>query len=597
MKRSFLFILCIFFFAAASFAAEKEIHWGYNTSSIDGEFGSRTSASGAIYIPQEVAQLYKGCTLKGVLVGLAADVNSVTVFATKTLGGENLAEGTKSSVLKGDNTIDFAQSYTIDGSAFYVGYTYSGSNAAMGCCNLKSENGCWTNTGSGWQNNASQGKTLNIKAVISGDANVLPNDGALLTIEQGAEVELGKTLTLSGRYVSFSPNFTKKYSLTVSIDGVEQKTVDVSKINVGPNVENTFSIELDPFTTVGVHTVSVTLSKFGSVEDPYMANNTVATSVTVKKRIPVRRHVVETYTSLTCGWCPAAGVAMKKLYEQYPDNFVGIEVYSGGNGNLYAQTYNQFYFSGTPTSMLDRIYSIYNAQTTGGTSTMMQQLGLTGNVDVSVSGKIVPGTENKVEATATAEFVNSEANANYRWAFVVTENDVCDQEYLQTNYYAGGSHGEMDGWENLPGKTTAVPPTHVARAIYDYSGIAGSFPNSITAEEPIEYTKVIDLPTTVADNTKLNIIALLFNTQNGEIINAAEAQITGGTSSIADLQDTESPQFTVSGGTILSDGFDGNLSIYTANGEQVANGNLHSGLYIVKAVKNGSVRTSKIMIK
>ena len=134
----------------------------------------------------------------------------------------------------------------------------------------------------------------------------------------------------------------------------------------------------------------------------------------------------------------------------------------------------------------------------------------------------------------------------------------------------------------------------MARAIYDYNGVYGSFPSSVTAFEPVEYRKVLELPGNIADNTKLNIIALLFNSISGEIINACEAQITGGTSSIADVQDTASPNIAVANGSIIADGA---LSVYTANGEQVENANLKSGLYVVRVVKDGNTMTKKVLVK
>ena len=105
---------------------------------------------------------------------------------------------------------------------------------------------------------------------------------------------------------------------------------------------------------------------------------------------------------------------------------------------------------------------------------------------------------------------------------------------------------------------------------------------------------MLELPGNIADNTKLNIIALLFNTISGEIINACEAQITGGTSSIADVQDTASPNIAVANGSIIADGA---LSVYTVNGEQVENANLKSGLYVVRVVKDGNAMTKKVLVK
>lgn len=589
MRKSILLLLAVFL-SLSTFAAEKEINWGYSTKSVDGVLGME---AGAIYVPAEVAQLYKGCQLKGVVAGLYGEATTLTGFATKNLSGDSFASGTMSGARAGDNTITFDQPYTIDGEAFYVGYSYTGNTLGLGACNVVSQNGCWVKQSGSWINNASSGKTLNIRAVISGDSKVLPNDGALLTVDQNQRVELGKELTLTGKYVSMSPNFTKTYSLTVSVDGVEQKTVTVSKINVGPNTENPFSVELDPFTEVGTHEVSVTLSKFGTVDDPYMANNTLTTTVEVMKRIPVRRFVVETSTALSCGWCPAATVAMNRLYDMYPDNFIGVEVYT--TGSLYAPTYSQFYFNATPTSQVNRYYFVPDATAAGNISSYMQSQGLTSHVDVSVEGLLVGTTTKRVEAKATANFINAEAPANYRWAFVLTENDVTDKEYSQTNYYAGGSHGAMDGWENLSNPTTAVPPTHVARAIYDYNGIYGSFPSSVEADVPVEYTKTLDIPDNVADVHKLNVIALLFNSLTNEIVNAAEAKVEDPTG-IADVEQENNPQFILNGNSLTA--VDGTqLAVYTTSGEQVAPTALKSGVYVVKTSKGGNQQTRKIVVK
>lgn len=589
MRKSIILLLAVFL-SLSTFAAEREIHWGYSTKQVDGVLAMQ---AGAIYVPSEVAQLYKGCQLKGVVAGLYGEAKTLTGFATKTLGGDNLASGTMSSARAGENNITFDQPYTIDGEAFYVGYTYTGNTLGLGACNVAGKNGCWVEQSGSWINNASSGKTLNIRAIISGDSKALPNDGALLTIDQNQTVELGKTLTLTGKYVSMSPNFTKTYSLTVSIDGQEQKTVDVTKINIGPNAENTFSVELDPFTAVGKHDVTVTLSKFGTAADPYMDNNTVTTTVEVMKRIPLRRYVVETSTALSCGWCPGATVAMNALYEQYPDNYIGIEVYT--SGSLYAPTYNSFYFGATPTSMINRTQLVQNAMASGGVSTYMQQNGLTSHVDVSVEGHLVGGTTKQVEATATANFINAEAPANYRWAFVLTENDVTDQEYSQDNYYSGGSHGTMGGWEKLSNPTSAVPPTHVARAIYDYQGIYGSFPSKVEADTPVEYTKTLDIPQNVADVHKLNVIALLFNSLTNEIVNAAEAQVEDPTG-IADVEQASRPQFILNGNSLTA--VDGTqLSVYAASGEQVAPTALKSGVYVVKTAKGNVQQTRKIVVK
>ena len=72
MRINLLIFLSLLLFSTSALAVERVIKWGYSTTDIDGEFGMSSSTGGAIYIPAEVAQLYKGFTLKGVMAGLAA---------------------------------------------------------------------------------------------------------------------------------------------------------------------------------------------------------------------------------------------------------------------------------------------------------------------------------------------------------------------------------------------------------------------------------------------------------------------------------------------------------------------------------------------
>lgn len=181
--KFFLLSLAFSLLASLADAANVEVHYGYALEKPESSYGSYTSAKGAIYIPADIAKLYKGTKLTGVQVGLLASASSVDVFVTKDLNGTSLATGSAQNVASGATVVKTTSEYVIDGEGFYVGYSYSGSSASLGCCDFKNENGCWVNTGSGWLNASSEGKTLSIRAVISGDASELPNDFAVLNVQ------------------------------------------------------------------------------------------------------------------------------------------------------------------------------------------------------------------------------------------------------------------------------------------------------------------------------------------------------------------------------------------------------------------------------
>lgn len=575
----------------ATWGANGKVNWGYGLDTPTGEFGSKTSAKGAIYVPAEVAELYKGCTITGVRVGLADAASSMNVFVTKNLNGTAEATGAASSVKSGTNTVNLSSAYTIDGSAFYVGYSYSGSANAMGCCDLSQANGCWADLGSGWSNYSAQGKTLCIKAVIEGETSTMPVEGALVSLT-GATVEKEKAFTVTGKFVNLCPSVIRSFQVAYSVDGGAETIVNFNKkVTLGANTEREFSLDMEPITEPGNHTVTVRLVQLGGKDDAYAGNNTATCTIDVRRLIPVRRNVMENNTGLDCGWCPYGIVAIRNMYKQYPNQFIGIEVFTAGD--LYTSTYEPHCTDSTPIFTLNRQTSQTVTTLESVSSAMAQYKDDIPEMQVEVEGAIVNG--NQVNATATTTFTTSKTNASYRIAFVVTEDSI--KGYSQDNYFYNNMHGEMGGFESL-GPVAKVDQNHVARYIYEYNGFYGSVPYDITAYEPMKFTRTLDLPGTLQNTAYLHIIALLLDTRTGYIVNAAEANITGGTvTAIADVQHSAAPDFTVEGGLVKTDGFRGTVSVYNLRGEQVPNGQLTSGVYVVKATGDSGTITKKIVIK
>ena len=89
MKKITTLLLMLLLMATAANA--KFAYWGYCDKDIVGAYGSSAYGKAAIYIPAEVAQLYKGCKLTGVRVGLAAQASKLSVFATTDLNGTPFA--------------------------------------------------------------------------------------------------------------------------------------------------------------------------------------------------------------------------------------------------------------------------------------------------------------------------------------------------------------------------------------------------------------------------------------------------------------------------------------------------------------------------
>lgn len=592
-KTSLLFLSTAFLLAAPpASAADVEVHYGYALETPESTYGSYTSAKGAIYIPAEIAKLYKGTKVTGVQVGLSAAASSVDVFVTKSLSGTSLATGSAQNVASGATIVKTTSEYIIDGERFYVGYSYSGSNASLGCCKFKATDGCWVNTGSGWYNASSEGKALSIRAVISGDASELPNDFAIFNVK-GETIERNQSSTVTFNLLSFSPTLARKCELAYSVDGGEEKTFTPKGFVMNTNTEKQISFTVDPFETTGSHTVSVRIKSIGGKDtDDYEANNSATGTIEVKRLIPKKRFFMETSTSLDCGWCPRAKVAMENFYESLPDNFVGVEVFGAVSGDLYTSSYNDFYFGSTPTCEIDRQSASKCYGDAGTLATFMRAIGYTSDVQVDVEGAFVGDGTSQLNAKATATFVNDKSNAAYRWSFIVAEDQVPGS---QKNYYANGANGTMGGWEKRDAMAE-YNHDHVARYNYSFSGFSGSVPYTITAYEPVEYSKVLDLPGSIRDYSKLRLIAVLIDSNTGTIVNAAETKINGGTSSIADVETAAKPDFRVEGNSVVAYDDTATVKVFDMSGAARETTDLAPGAYVVKVANGNGIETRKIFI-
>ncbi len=591
-KKLFFLPMAMLLAASPIMAADVEVHYGYALEKPESTYGSYTSAKGAIYIPAEVAKLYKGTKVTGVQVGLSAEASSVNVFVTKDLNGTALATGSATNVASGATVVKTSTEYVIDGEGFYVGYSYSGTNASLGCCDFKAADGCWVNTGSGWYSAASEGKALSIRAVISGDASVLPNDFAVLNVK-GATVERNQSSTVTLNMLSFSPTLARKCVLAYSVDGGEEKTLTPKGFVMSTNTEKLITLTVDPIETIGKHTVKVRIKSIGGKEtDDYEANNSAEGTIDVKRLIPKKRFLMETSTSLDCGWCPRAKVAMENFYEAMPDNFVGVEVFGQASGDLYTETYKDFYFGTSPVCEIDRQEASKCTGEQGTLQNYMNAMGYTSDVQVDVEGSFVGDGTTQLNAKATATFVNDQSNASYRWSFIVAEDQVPG---IQKNSFAGGSNGTMGGWEKLDGYTK-FNHDHVARYNYSFSGFQGSVPYQITAFEPVEYSKVLDLPGSILDSSKLRLIAILINSNTEKIVNAAEVKIAGGTSQIADIKDAAQPDFRIEGNSIVAYGDAKSVQVFDMSGAACRTEGLAPGAYIVKVANGNGVETRKVFI-
>lgn len=576
-------------------AQAKFTYWSYSDKESKGAFTTATSGKAAIYVPAEVAQVYKGLKLTGVRVNLESIVDELSVWATPSLDGTPFATKSVDGANKGANVVKFDEPYVITGEAFYVGYEFKGSDPAISVGNNYNVNANWTDTGSGWVNNAQQnpskGTALLVSLRIEGDA--LPLEAALVGVKD-ITTRSGQEFKIMGRVVNMSAEKIYNYRIGYTINGGEEQYADFEQ-TIGERSESNFEIAHAGITSTEKMPIQVRLVSVNGEDDAYAANNTQEASILFAYINAVKRAVMEEFTGLYCGYCPRGIVGIEKCAQRYGEQFIAIAKhnYSGTPKSLQSPTYNYNISGGFPKSIIDRRYQVdpgydkcasyVTAQVNGGCS-----------AGVLAEAWFPEGSDStQIYARATAQFTRSRSDANYRFAFAIVEDNVTG--YTQTNNYYG-SVNAMGGWEKLP-KYVDVTLNHVARMGYGVAdGIENSVPKQVDEFTAVSYDAVLDVPENVQDKKNLRVIVLLLDKSNGYIDNAAQTDYVkaGQVSGIQETKATPSPDIEIVDGRVVAEGFNGTVEVYTLSGMRVSNEQLARGIYIVKLKNDKQTFTKSI---
>lgn len=230
-----------------------------------------------------------------------------------------------------------------------------------------------------------------------------------------------------------------------------------------------------------------------------------------------RVQVIEEATGTWCGWCVRGIVGMTQLEEKYPDSFIGLAIH--GDDAYAEDSYSPFLqrISGYPFALINRSYSCGTKPEEMLTAyeAFADMGGAEGEAKI-VDAHYTDSKYSAVEVTVESRFAKSHSKEDYRLAFVVVEDSIRDR---QANYYAGGAHGEMGGFEALT-DNPYVYLRHVVRLIDAYDGIPGSIPTQITANKTYTYTHTITMPK-VKTRRRVSLVVLLLRDSGVSIVNAS----------------------------------------------------------------------------
>lgn len=597
---------------APQFAAEKnEIRFCAKEAKSSLTLQYNGSLMQYIEIPKEMTKMYDGCEITTIVCGYGSGASNKKAVAFVTTDLKNFQykqdftfEGP--AIMK---NVELEQPYTIDGTKpLYIGYeaSFTASDYPV-LVDLQSPD-----CGEGLAG------AVAVKSGSTIDSIPLSGEGfGNLVLYAYCTGELKDALIPKLEYITSLTYFqTCRPSEKVGFEfglrnlgtiDIENATVTVSTDGNTP-VEYTRNFALgnlqSDFLTVehqmteesGIHTMEVKLVKINGEDVNYQAYTptfyVVPSDVNYQKRL-----LIEEFTGLWCGWCPAGIVGIDYMNENYSDSFIGIPVHVA-NGptapdkfqtDSYMPLVQKFIYS-FPSMLVNRDLSIMGFMPDKGTLEYIHGPLMSTPAAADVKVNAVYDAKNPVKATCEVTFAADEENADYRIAFVVLEKDL---RGMQQNYFSGGEAGEMGGWED---KAAVVnwKFSETARDIFDVWGINKSIPSSIKAGEPIKFDYDVKL-TNVSKYENSVIVAMVIDNRTGSIINAAKTDYQSGVETV----NNENAKIIASKGSIAVNGEFENAFIYNLAGHKMAqikgNGvvSLPAGIYLVNV--DGNVR--KVIVR
>lgn len=599
MKKITTLLLMLLLMATAANA--KYTYWGYaGKAAVDLPYGSIGTRHGkaAIYIPAEMAQMYKGLKVTGMRFSLTDKAETVKAFVAEDLNGAYATEKMVDMGNKGLNSVLFDDAYTITGDPFYIGYEFTSDINVVGVTDEYCEGGNFTDFGSGWTDNTKQtpdnAPALALQMRVEGTE--IPVDVAICGVKK-VITAVGDTYQIKGKLLNFAAAKITSLRFGYTIGNSEEQFAGVEQ-TVTARAEDEFAFTCNAPDTKGCENLKVRLVKVNGEEDAYDGNNTYTSTIVTANVQDVKRVYMEEYTGLKCPWCVRGIEEISQNHTKFPGQFVAIakHCYSGTPTELECPSYTYNAGNGFPRGTYDRRRT-NNLDITDKNELYVKEFINSGSVlGIDAIANFTDDNHSKVSATAVMKFNREETNANYGLAFAVIENDVTG--YKQRNAYAG-SVKSYYGWEKK-GKEVELDLQHVARLGYEVNeGISDVFPKQINSGDAFSHTVELNLPKNIQNYKNLKLIAFVIDRNSKYVENVVEVPIKEmqpTETAIRDINNVEMPAITFLNGYIDAPNFDGKISVYTVDGKAVANTNLKPGMYIVRLTKGKQTFVKKIVL-
>ncbi len=401
-------------------------------------------------------------------------------------------------------------------------------------------------------------------------------------------------------------------------------TYSLSSLNILSNTTYTF-IHSTPLSvsTAAAYPLKVWVDVTG---DAFHADDTLNAVVTGLSFQPTKRVLMEEGTGTWCGWCPRGAVYTEQFDTVYAGSAIIVAVhnadpmadavYDAGMGTM---------ISGYPSGAVDR--KDIDVDPTDFGISYLNRINDVSPADVGVSAYF-NSVSRQVDVVVSATFA-AELTGNYRLNAVLVEDDVVGTTaaYNQTNYYSFQTNNQalVGAGHNWQTETDPVPFSSmvynfVGRNIMGgFEGQTGSVPSTVSNGATYSYTFSTTIPVTWNENN-IRVIGMLQDADLGTVLNVNRGAY-GITTTVKELvadafsmsiypnpasQSTQLEvnlknsskyvidMFDMLGKSVYSQQFNGSAGKNVFN---IPLNGLKAGMYLVKVNVNGSVLTSRLIVR
>ena len=466
----------------------------------------------------------------------------------------NLVEIPVENAEAGIITVALDKPYTISEEGVYVGYSFTIDDASIEA-NQKpvviipktNESGFYLHSSKmyiGWTDLAEEVKaSAYIMVDISG--STVKNDAAAAQAQATIYTKAGDAINVNSTIVNHGSNGITSLDIDYILNGsTTSKHFDLEE-PVGGYFGNsaTVSAELPAVAERGNYDLVVKVVKVnGNVNEDAAAEST--SPLVVLNTVPKKRTLLEEYTGTWCGWCPRGFVALEKLAELYPDDYVLISYHNGDPMEIIPSALYPSPVTGFPDSWIDRTVEAdpyYGADHAEGNLPIVGDLNLRnkafGQADIQLTASLDVEKKN-VNVKTNVIFPYDNDNAQYAIEYILVADGLTGEGdgWDQSNYFSGNisyADGNLDKFVEADSYVSGLVFNDVAVQVSEIGGIAGSIPTTIKADEAIAHDYNFDLAEAlntddqpvIQDVNKLRVVAILIDTTTGEVVNANKIDV------------------------------------------------------------------------